>query len=595
MSKEEKKQKITKEGFRQSLRIFKYVGPYKWYLVAGMIFLGLSTATSLTFPKLMGDMLDASNVDGFNLLNSNSLSTITFWLFAIFLLQAIASFLRMYFFTYATEGFLASLRSEAFGHIISLPMKFFNEKRVGELSSRIQADISLLQETFMTTLAEFFRGILTIVVGIILVSVYSFELTILILCTIPPIVIIAVVFGKFIKKLSKQTQEKIAESNVVLEESFQGIINVKSFTNEKFEKSRYNKSVGEAKKLAIKNGIWRGAFIGLMILMGSSAIALFIWRAVLLKDAGELEIGELTSFVLYSIMVGASFAGIPQTFAGIQKAIGSTENLFNIIDEKEEFLNELKSETKAVQGKVEFKNVSFSYPSRKEIAVLNNISFEVEAGKKMALVGPSGSGKTTIANLLMRFYPISDGEILIDSENINKFDLTYIREQIGIVPQDVFLFGGTIKENIAYGNTAASEEEIIEAAKKAFAWEFIERLPEKLETLVGERGIQLSGGQRQRIAIARAILKNPAILILDEATSSLDSESEKLVQQALDIVMEDRTSIIIAHRLSTIRKADKILVLDKGKMIEFGNHNDLIAKEGGLYKKMSELQFINEI
>ncbi len=595
MSKEEKKQKITKEGFQQSLRIFKYVGPYKWYLVGGMIFLGLSTATSLTFPKLMGDMLDASNSEGFNLLNSNSLSTITFWLFAVFLLQAIASFLRMYFFTYATEGFLASLRSEAFGHIISLPMKFFNEKRVGELSSRIQADISLLQETFMTTLAEFFRGVLTIVVGITLVSVYSFELTILILCTIPPIVIIAVVFGKYIKKLSKQTQEKIAESNVILEESFQGIINVKSFTNEKFEKSRYNSSVADAKKLAVKNGIWRGAFIGLMILMGSSAIALFIWRAVLLKDAGELEIGELTSFVLYSIMVGASFAGIPQTFAGIQKAIGSTENLFNIIDEKEEFLNELKSETKAVQGKVEFKNVSFSYPSRKEIAVLNDISFEVEAGKKMALVGPSGSGKTTIANLLMRFYPISNGEILIDSENINKFDLTYIREQIGIVPQDVFLFGGTIKENIAYGNTAASEEEIVEAAKKAFAWEFIERLPEKLETLVGERGIQLSGGQRQRIAIARAILKNPAILILDEATSSLDSESEKLVQQALDIVMEDRTSIIIAHRLSTIRKADKILVLDKGKMIEFGNHNDLIAKEGGLYKKMSELQFINEI
>lgn len=595
MSKEEKKQKITKEGFRQSLRIFKYVGPYKWYLVGGMIFLGLSTATSLTFPKLMGDMLDASNSEGFNLLNSNSLSTITFWLFAVFLLQAIASFLRMYFFTYATEGFLASLRSEAFGHIISLPMKFFNEKRVGELSSRIQADISLLQETFMTTLAEFFRGVLTIVVGITLVSVYSFELTILILCTIPPIVIIAVVFGKYIKKLSKQTQEKIAESNVILEESFQGIINVKSFTNEKFEKSRYNSSVADAKKLAVKNGIWRGAFIGLMILMGSSAIALFIWRAVLLKDAGELEIGELTSFVLYSIMVGASFAGIPQTFAGIQKAIGSTENLFNIIDEKEEFLNELKSETKAVQGKVEFKNVSFSYPSRKEISVLNNISFEVEAGKKMALVGPSGSGKTTIANLLMRFYPLSEGEILIDSENINKFDLTYIREQIGIVPQDVFLFGGTIKENIAYGNTAASEEEIIEAAKKAFAWEFIERLPEKLETLVGERGIQLSGGQRQRIAIARAILKNPAILILDEATSSLDSESEKLVQQALDIVMEDRTSIIIAHRLSTIRKADKILVLDKGKMIEFGNHNDLIAKEGGLYKKMSKLQFINEI
>lgn len=595
MSKEEKKQKITKEGFRQSLRIFKYVGPYKWYLVAGMIFLGLSTATSLTFPKLMGDMLDASDAEGFNLLNSNSLSTITFWLFAVFLLQAIASFLRMYFFTYATEGFLASLRSEAFGHIISLPMKFFNEKRVGELSSRIQADISLLQETFMTTIAEFFRGILTIVVGIILVSVYSFELTVLILCTIPPIVIIAVVFGKFIKKLSKQTQEKIAESNVVLEESFQGIINVKSFTNEKFEKSRYNSSVDDAKKLAIKNGIWRGAFIGLMILMGSSAIALFIWRAVLLKDAGELEIGELTSFVLYSIMVGASFAGIPQTFAGIQKAIGSTENLFNIIDEKEEFLNEQKSETKPVQGKVEFRNVSFSYPSRKEMAVLNNISFEVEAGKKMALVGPSGSGKTTIANLLMRFYPISDGEILIDSKNINTFNLTHIREQIGIVPQDVFLFGGTIKENIAYGNTAASEEEIIEAAKKAFAWEFIERLPEKLETLVGERGIQLSGGQRQRIAIARAILKNPAILILDEATSSLDSESEKLVQQALDIVMEDRTSIIIAHRLSTIRKADKILVLDRGKMIEFGNHNDLIAKEGGLYKKMSELQFINEI
>jgi ABC-type multidrug transport system fused ATPase/permease subunit len=318
-----------------------------------------------------------------------------------------------------------------------------------------------------------------------------------------------------------------------------------------------------------------------------------VWFGVRLSISGEMSVGQLISFVLYSTFVGASFGGIAELYAQIQKAIGATERVFELLEETPEKISSVENLTanQKIKGNITFKNVAFSYPSRKEIKVLKNVNFTANFGQKIAIVGPSGVGKSTIASLLLRFYDIDSGEILVDGKNIYDYDLENLRGNMSIVPQDVILFGGTIRENIAYGKPNATEEEIILAAKQANAQNFIESFPEKMETIVGERGIKLSGGQRQRIAIARALLKNPSILILDEATSSLDSESEKLVQEALEILMQGRTSIIIAHRLSTIRSADQILVLDKGVITEQGTHQELIVLENGIYKNLSNLQF----
>ena len=306
-------------------------------------------------------------------------------------------------------------------------------------------------------------------------------------------------------------------------------------------------------------------------------------------------VGDLISFVLYTTFIGASFGGIAEMYAQIQKAVGATERVFELLEETPEAINAnpRTSPIEKIKGTVSFKNVAFSYPSRQEVEVLKDVNFNAEFGQKIAIVGPSGAGKSTISSLLLRFYDITSGEILVDGKNIYDYDLENLRGNMSIVPQDVILFGGTIRENIAYGKPDATDEEIMLAAKQANALNFVEGFPEKFETLVGERGVKLSGGQRQRIAIARALLKNPSILILDEATSSLDSESEKLVQEALEVLMEGRTSIIIAHRLSTIRNADKILVLDNGKITEEGTHQELINLENGIYKNLSNLQFSN--
>jgi ABC-type multidrug transport system fused ATPase/permease subunit len=325
------------------------------------------------------------------------------------------------------------------------------------------------------------------------------------------------------------------------------------------------------------------------------AIVAVVWLGVTLSISGEMSVGELISFVLYSTFVGASFGGVAELYAQIQKAIGATERVFELMDETPENINTIeKKNIVKIRGDVAFQNVAFSYPSRKEIKVLRDVSFTAGYGQKIALVGPSGVGKSTSASLLLRFYDIDSGNILIDGKHISHYDLENLRGNMSIVPQDVILFGGSIRENIAYGKPEATDEEIFVAAKQANALHFINGFPEQFDTMVGERGIKLSGGQRQRIAIARALLKNPSILILDEATSSLDSESEKLVQEALEILMEGRTSIIIAHRLATIRKADKILVIDQGTIIEQGTHQQLLGIENGLYKNLSNLQFTNE-
>ncbi len=583
------KSKITVSSLNKAVLIFQYAGNHRWKFYVGLFFLLLTGGTALAFPKLMGMLIDCvKNKD------NEQANFIAFGLVIILLMQSLFSFFRLSLFVNFTENTLANLRLALYSNLVKLPMTFFSQKRVGELNSRISSDITQIQDTLTSTIAEFLRQFILIIGGVILLGTESIKLTLLMLSVVPLIAVAAVIFGRFIRKYSKKVQDQVAESQVIVEETMQGISIVKAFANEWYEIARYDGKIKEIVKIAIKGGKYRGYFASFIIFCLFGAIVAVVWFGVRLSIGGEMSVGQLISFVLYSTFVGASFGGIAELYAQIQKAVGATERVFELLEEiPEKISNKHSDSIEKIRGNVSFKNVAFCYPSRAEIQVLKEVSFNADFGQKIAIVGPSGAGKSTIATLLLRFYDIDAGEILIDGKNIYEYDLETLRENMSIVPQDVILFGGTIRENIAYGKPNATEEEIHIAAKQANAFNFIEGFPEKFETIVGERGIKLSGGQRQRIAIARALLKNPSILILDEATSSLDSESEKLVQEALEILMEGRTSIIIAHRLSTIRSADQIIVLDNGKINEQGTHQELIGLENGIYKNLSNLQFNN--
>lgn len=583
------KAKLNAGSLNKALLIFKYAGEHKWKFYVGLVFLLFTGATALAFPKLMGMLIDCVKNK-----NNTQANTIALGLVGILTFQALFSFFRLSLFVNFTENTLANLRLALYSNLIKLPMSFFSQKRVGELNSRISSDISQIQDTLTTTIAEFLRQFILIIGGVILLATQSIKLTLMMLAVVPLVAVAAVIFGRFIRKFSKNVQDQVAESQVIVEETLQGISNVKAFANEWYEIARYKGKINEIVKIAIKGGQYRGYFASFIIFCLFGAIVAVVWYGVTLSISGEMSVGQLISFVLYSTFVGASFGGIAELYAQIQKAVGATERVFELLEETPENINSHQSATtEKIKGNVTFKNVAFSYPSRKEIEVLKEVSFTANFGQKIAIVGPSGAGKSTIASLLLRFYDITSGEILIDNKSIYDYDLENLRGNMSIVPQDVILFGGSIRENIAYGKPNATEDEILLAAKQANALDFVDGFPEKFDTLVGERGIKLSGGQRQRIAIARALLKNPSILILDEATSSLDSESEKLVQEALETLMEGRTSIIIAHRLSTIRNADAILVLNEGRITEKGTHKELLEIEHGVYKNLSNLQFSN--
>ncbi|MNQ13081.1 putative multidrug export ATP-binding/permease protein [compost metagenome] len=582
------KSKITASSLNKAKIIFTYAGKNSWKFYVGLVFLLLTSVTALAFPKFMGMLVDCVNKKDSALANQIALG-----LGLVLVLQSVFSFFRLSLFVNFTENTLANVRLALYTNLVKLPMSFFSQKRVGELNSRISNDISQIQDTLTTTIAEFLRQFILIIGSFIMLASINIKLTIMMVSVVPLVGVAAVIFGRFIRKYSKKVQDQVAESQVVVEETMQGISIVKAFANEWYEINRYREKIKEVVKVAIKGGQLRGYFASFIIICLFGTIVAVVWYGVQLSIAGEITVGELFTFILYSSYVGASSGGIAELYAQVQKAIGATERVFELLEEEPEKINldQNASGIEKIKGNVTFKNVAFQYPSREEIQVLKEVSFSADFGQKIALVGPSGAGKSTIASLLLRFYSINSGEILIDGKNIYDYDLENLRGNMSIVPQDVILFGGTIRENIAYGKPNATEEEILLASKQANAYNFIESFPEKFETIVGERGIKLSGGQRQRIAIARALLKNPSILILDEATSSLDSESEKLVQEALEILMHGRTSIIIAHRLSTIRTADQILVLDNGIIVEQGTHKELIEVEDGIYKNLSNLQF----
>ncbi len=585
---ETKKNKFTLEGFRKVFKLFKYLHPYRVEYTIGMVFLLASSIAGLAFPELMGDLVN-SGIDGGD---GSELSRIVFLLGAIFIAQSVFSYFRTVLFVNVTEKSMADLRSDTFSHLIQLPMVFFDEHRVGELNSRISADVSLVQETLTSTLADFIRQIVYILGGILILSIKTPTLTLFMLTIIPPAVILVFIFGRFIRRLSKDAQKRVAESNTIVEETLQGIRSVKSYTNEFFEIERYKGRIWKAAKIGMKSGRYRGAFSSFLTVSLFGSLVAVIWKGATMLSAGELAAGDLFSFVIYSVFIGGNIGGLASVITRMQRFIGATDDLFEIFDSEEEDIEEIKvlDPEQVLTGKIRFNNLSFAYPSRLEEFVLKDINLVVAPNQVVALVGASGAGKSTIASLLLGLYPPSSGSLEFNEKNSTLFSLSALRHQIALVPQDIFLFGGTIKENIAYGKYNASDIEIEEAAKLANAWEFIERFPDKLDTVVGERGTQVSGGQRQRIAIARAILNDPKVLILDEATSSLDSESERLVQEGLEQLMKGRTSIVIAHRLSTIRNSDRIVVLEQGIIVEQGTHEELMKDPSGNYRKLTEMQ-----
>lgn len=586
------KVKINKENIKEGLMIFKYVKPYRTKFIMGLVFIALSGGTTMAFPYLLKKLIDSAHD------LSKGIATITptqiaLAMMGLLTIQMVISFMRVYLFTSVGEHALADLRKDIYQKMITMPMDFFAQRRVGELSSRISADVSQIQDAVTTVLAELLRGVLVLIIGLCLIFYISPKLTLLMLSVVPVIIIIAVIFSKRIRKVSRDAQDKLADSGTIVQETLQGISNVKSFSNEWYEVNRYTKSINEVVKMAVKNGQFRGFFVSFLLFSVFGAIVLVVWYGAGLMQTGQLSFGDLTAFVVYTAFVGGTMAGFADLYSQLQKTLGATQRIREILKEESENVSiketHLDKDFK-LNGHVKLSHIAFSYPTRKEIKVLKDINIEAKPGEQIAIVGPSGAGKSTLVSILLRFYDPEGGQLLFDGKDASQIPLSQLRKQMALVPQDVMLFGGTIRENIAYGKPEATQDEVEQAAKKANAHNFIVTFPEGYDTVVGERGIKLSGGQRQRIAIARAILKDPAILILDEATSSLDSESEALVQEALYNLMKNRTSFVIAHRLSTIRNADKIIVLEHGVVRESGTHQELLAVEDGLYKNLSKLQ-----
>ncbi|MCY7409752.1 MAG: ATP-binding cassette domain-containing protein [Chitinophagales bacterium] len=588
------KAKINRESLSEAAHLFSYLKPYRVQFIAALFFLFLSNLSTMVFPFVTGKLIDSALLKESGIGIFQNINQVAIVLMVVLTFQAMFSFARISLFAVAGEKALADMRRDTYTRILTLPMKFFSQRRVGELASRLSSDLSQIQDTITTTLAEFLRQVITLIIGVTIIFNISMKLTLVMLSVFPVLIVVAVLFGKSIRKLARKAQDQLADAGTVVEETLQGITNVKAFSNEKFEIKRYSGSINKVVALALKSARLRGAFASFIIFCLFGAIVLVMWYGASLIQTNELTVGELTSFIMYTTFVGGSMAGFAEVYSQLQKTIGATQRVRELqkeLPEDVDLINEEIITDNKLNGNVEFKNISFSYPGRKEMQVLKDVSFKAEYGQKIAIVGPSGAGKSTMVNLLLRFYDADAGDILFDGRNANDFPLTQQRKQMAFVPQDILLFGGSIKENIVYGKPGAKEEEIIEAAKQANAHDFIISFPDGYETIVGERGIRLSGGQRQRVAIARAILKDPVILLLDEATSSLDSESERLVQDALEKLMQHRTTFIIAHRLATVKNADQIIVLDNGTIAEQGTHDELMQNENGLYKKLASMQF----
>ncbi len=572
--------------------LFSFVRPWRVRFGLASVALLISMGFGLMFPVLVGMLLDAAipSVKPTQTMGwLNDVNHVAVTLFLTLAVQAILTFYSSYAFTQVGENAVVVLRRKLYSVLISMPMKFFGEHRVGELSSRLSNDLSLLQDMLISTVPQTLRQLMLLLGGVGLIAYTSLWLSLVMISSFPVLVLLAVFVGKRVRTLSRKAQDHLAETNTIVDETLQGIANVKAFTNEAYEIERYSSGLNAFLVLVLRGAKYRSGLISFIILGVFGAIVLVLWQGGLLMQAGKLTHGELTRFVFCTVFVGGSVSSFADVFSMIQRALGATERVRELLAEVPEVRG--ASAAFRLQGEVELRDVSFRYPSRSDMPVLQELSLHAKPGEKIALVGPSGAGKSTVVSLLLRFYEPDSGLLLLDGKEAQSLDLATVRGNMAIVPQEVLLFGGSIRDNIAYGRPGASDADILAASRGAHCHEFVERFPEGYDTLVGERGVKLSGGQRQRIAIARALLKDPAILILDEATSSLDSESEQLIQQALGTLLEGRTAFIIAHRLATVRKVDRICVVENGRVTESGTHLELIARPEGTYRRLSELQF----
>ncbi len=580
-------EKKPKGSPRDLLRLVAFAKPHRGRLALALLSLFAGNLIGLAFPKLVQFMVDAAFIDR----DFTKLNRIGLIILASFALQAVFGFVRLYLFSFVSERVLADIRTKLYNHLLQLPLSFFDNRRTGELVSRVTSDTTVIQSITTSSLAELLRQLFILLGGIAIITVTNPKLTLVMLAIVPLVILSTVYYGRYVRRLSTKVQDKLADANSVLAESLSAIRIVQSFTREAYEQARYREKISEALNLAMRRAVANGGFIAFIIFVVYSAIGAILWYGSRMVIAGEITAGELTAFVLYTFIVAFTIGGMAELYAQFQQAIGATRRVFELLDTKPTITDKANAlSLSKAQGRVQLKDVRFTYGDDRNLEVLKGVTIDAAAGEIIALVGPSGAGKSTLVSLIPRFYEVSDGAVMVDGMDVRDVKLQDLRAAIGMVPQETVLFRGTVQDNIAYGRLDASDAEIEAAAKAAHAHEFVSGFPDGYQTIVGERGVKLSGGQRQRIATARALLKNPAILILDEATSSLDSESERLVQAALNTLMQGRTTFVIAHRLSTVRRADRIIVLSEGRIVEEGAHSELLAK-GGLYKQLHDIQF----
>ncbi|HXU36900.1 MAG TPA: ABC transporter transmembrane domain-containing protein [Blastocatellia bacterium] len=572
---------------RDLLRLLAYAKPYRVRLAIALLSLLIAGVLGLAVIQVVKMLIDAAFVNH----DSQRLNQLVLVLVTMFAAQAGFSFLRTYLLSYTGERIVADVRTQLYNHLTGLPVAFFASRRVGELTSRMASDVSVVQTTTTGSVTELLRLSIMLIGSVTIIFVTNMRLSLLMLAIVPVVILSAHFYGRYVRKLSTKVQDRLAEANSVLEETLSAIRIVQSFVREPYERARYRDRIHDSLNLAVKRAVASGGFIAFIILVVYSGIAIVLWFGSRMVVAGRMTPGDLIAFVLYTFFVGGAVGGMSELYGQFNQAIGATRRVFELLDTEPDIKDpENPNPLENVQGHVQLIDVHFTYPDERALPVLKGVTVEAKPGEIIALVGPSGAGKSTLVALIPRFYDVSSGAITVDGHDIRSVSLADLRSAIGMVPQETTLFGGPVRENIAYGKLGATDDEIEAVARAAHAHEFIVEFPDGYDTVVGERGVKLSGGQRQRIAIARALLKNPAILILDEATSSLDSESERLVQDALETLMQGRTTFVIAHRLSTVRRADRIIVLDGGRLVEEGTHDELMTG-GGLYKRLYEIQF----